>query len=71
MNEQYIVKGGKVRRFFGGFMVGISGLMAFLSGFSFYDVEAPLIWAVGVIGLSLLITGLAKDVVAIAKDAIK
>lgn len=62
---------GGTRRTAGFIMIMICAISAFLSGFGFYNIETPVIWAEGVVGLSLLVSGIAKDVVALAKNVAK
>ena len=61
---------GKSRRNMGVFMIFVCGAIAVLQGFTFFISEPGMVWATGVIGMSLLISGIAKDVVAIAKHKI-
>jgi hypothetical protein len=71
---------GQGRRNCGIFMIGICGLIALLNSYLAMTTEVDLtkeynsgvefVWATGVIGMSLLISGIAKDVVAIAKHKI-
>ena len=37
----------------------------------FYNANPTIIWSEGIIGLGLMISGIAKDIVAIAKKAVK
>ena len=55
-----------------GFIVLLGFTATFImDGFDFYNANPTIIWAEGIIGLGLMITGIAKDIVAIAKRAVK
>lgn len=58
---------GVYRRSSGVFMIIVCGIMSLLHGFKFYEANSDIIWATGIIGLCLLISGIAKDVVSIIK----
>lgn len=58
---------GVYRRSSGVFMIIICGVIALLHGFTFYKTNYEIVWATGIIGLCLLISGIAKDVVSIIK----
>ncbi len=45
--------------------------MSIMSGFAFYTIATAILVTTGVIGMSLMIVGIAKDVIAIAKNVIK
>jgi hypothetical protein len=61
---------GSSRRNCGVFMILVCGAVALMDGFKFFTGGTDMVWATGVIGMSLLISGIAKDVVAIAKHKI-
>ena len=61
---------GQGRRNVGYIMILADAVMGLLHGFGFYTAEPAIIWAIGIIGLGLLISGIAKDVVALGKSAI-
>lgn len=62
---------GTSRKVAGFMVIVVFAVMSFLSGFEFYNVVPSVLWVVGIIGLSLMIAGIAKDVIAIAKGALK
>ena len=61
---------GKGRRRLGYLLLFVCATMGFLDGFTFYTAQLGIVIAVGTIGMSLLISGLAKDVVSLLKGAI-
>lgn len=63
--------GSGPRKAIGFILLLVFGTMGLLSGFGFYNISGTVIWAVGIVGLALMISGIAKDVVAIAKNVIK
>ena len=65
------LKGGKVRRTAGFFFAMSTIVLSLLSGFAWFTVADAVIWANGLMALSLLVAGIAKDVVAIVKGFIK
>lgn len=61
---------GAYRRTIGVIVALVTVIALALSGFEFYEIETQLIWAGFVTAISLLVSGIAKDVVAIAKSKI-
>ena len=61
---------GKGRRRVGYILLITAGVIGFLDGFDFFTAQLGIVIAIGAIGMSLLISGLAKDVVALMKGAI-
>ena len=60
---------GAWRRLTGVWVGLLTGVSLFLDGFTFYEVsDYRLIWAGGVISAIMLIAGIAKDVVQLAKE---
>lgn len=57
-----------LRRGSGVFLIIITAACQLFSGFVFYNIDPAVIWAGYVTGMALLISGIAKDVVAIAKE---
>lgn len=62
---------GTARKVIGFIILLIFAITCFLDGFDFYEIQQTVVWALGIIGLALMIAGIAKDVVAIAKNALK
>lgn len=62
---------GTGRKVIGFILLLVFAAMGLMSGFEFYDPTPAIMWAIGIVGLSLMIAGIAKDVVAIAKNVIK
>lgn len=62
---------GTGRKIIGFIVLLVFCTMSLLDGFEFYNANPTIIWSTGIVGLTLMIAGIAKDVVAIAKNMIK
>lgn len=62
---------GTARKVIGFIILIIFAIVGLLDGFDFYQPQSTVFWGLGVIGLGLMIAGIAKDVVAIAKNVLK
>lgn len=70
MEKETNAQKGSLRRGAGVFIIMIFGIVALLDGFDFYNIQTEVVWSLGIVGLCLLITGLAKDVTSIIKKKI-
>lgn len=71
MEAQNLGGVGTPRKVIGFIILLIFAISGALDGFGFYSITPTIFWGLGVIGLSLMIVGLAKDVMFIAKKVIK
>lgn len=62
---------GTARKTIGFVTLVIFGTSGFLSGFEWYNPDPTIVWALGLIGMGLMIAGIAKDITAIAKNLVK
>ena len=62
---------GTLRKVMGALTIAGFIAISVMDGFKFYDANPNIVWATGIIGLGLMISGIAKDIVAIAKTAVK
>ena len=70
ITKETLNAGSGLRKAAGFILLIVFATMGFLSGFGFYTILPAIVWAIGIVGMALMIAGIAKDVVAIAKSVI-